>query len=285
MRTIQNTSANASLARQAYVDDVCTQYYWHEFATLTLQSPMVTPEQVTRVRQFFDDWLCERYFDEAEQQGLVEKIIVPKHHSGLGGDTPARRMGQSAERARQVDRPKDYAGEWIRIPNTSSTVPGRSGPELLRYPVGTFGDPVMKLRSSWDAEDGQWNKELAQDYHVRWKGPFVRRWKRYKTTMKPIYILGMERHKSGAVHIHAVIHHRLFADVIRRDRGFWAWKRRYGRARIEPVQSQGSVAGYVSKYCIKDYANDDPRQEAELILSEFFGEHPLESPDAPAAPA
>ena len=284
MRTIQNTSDNASEARQAYVDSICNQHYWHEFATLTLKSPMVTPEQVQRVRQFYDDWLRERYFDHAEQLGQVRKTFNPKHRSGLGGDGPPRRDGIE----RKVDCPKDYvAGEWIRIPYTSSTT--RRGPEQLRYPVGSFGDQVGRLRRYWDAEgddavegdDRGWRQEHVQDSQVHWDGPFAKRWKRYHTTMAPIYVLGLERHKSGAVHIHSIIHHRIFEQDIRRDRGWASWKRRYGRARVEPVNSQASVGGYVSKYCLKDYANIDPRQEAELILSRFFGEQPLGSSSPP----
>ena len=295
MRTIQKTSDNASEARQAYVDSVCNQHYWHEFATLTLKSPMISPEQVQRVRQFYDDWLRERYFDHAEQLGQVRKTFNPKHRSGLGGDGPAH-MGSGGTirkyRAfveRKVDRPPNYAGEWIRIPYTSSTVPGRSGPEQLRYPVGSWGDPVYRMRKYWDAggddaverDDRGWQQECVQDSEVHWDGPFAKRWKRYHTTMAPIYVLGLERHKSGAVHIHSIIHHRIFESEIRRDRGFWQWKRRYGRARIEPVTSQASVAGYVSKYCLKDYANIDPSQEAELVLSRFFGEQPLGSSSPP----
>jgi len=264
MQTIQNTSSKASQARQAYVDEFLPQHVWHEFATLSLKSPMVTPEQVTRVIQFFDDWCTERVFDCAEQLGLVKKTFVPKH----------------------------YQSDWERVEYRSTTKEHRPNPELSLVKYGLQGQPVTKLRRYWDAQgsdfegdDKGWKEEQVQVRHVRWVGEFVRRWKRYKTTMKPIYVLGIERHKSGAVHIHAVIHHRIFADEIRRDRGFWAWKRRYGRARIEPVQSQGDVAGYVSKYCIKDYYNEDPRQEAELIFSKFFGEHPLEPHNAPVATA
>ena len=284
LQKIQDTSDKASEARQAYVDSICNQHYWHEFATLTLKSPMVTPEQVQRVRQFYDDWLRERYFDHAEQLGQVRKTFNPKHRSGLGGDGPPRRDGIE----RKVDCPKDYVpGEWIRIPHTSSTT--RRGPELLRYPVGSFGDQVGRLRRYWDAEgddavegdDRGWRQEYVQDSQVHWDGPFAKRWKRYHTTMAPIYVLGLERHKSGAVHIHSIIHHRIFERDIRRDRGWAAWKRRYGRARVEPVNSQQSVGGYVSKYCIKDYANIDPSQEAELILSRFFGEQPLGSSSPP----
>ena len=243
MKTVSNTSASSNVARQAYVDHICSHHKWHEFATLTFQRPLTSFEQLERAKQMFHSWLHERYFDHAEILGDARKTISPKY----------------------------YDGEWESVRRRDQLV----------YRYGNQGDPITKTRRWWDrgqadyeGDDKGWRVDQVQDYHVNWSGQFVKRWKRYKHLMSPIYILGVERHKSGSWHIHSVIHHRKYADTIRRDRGWQLWFSRFGRASITPVKSQADVAGYVSKYCVKDYYNVDPRREAEMILSDYFGQQP-----------
>ena len=272
MRTIpEYSSASSYDPRQSYVDHICCRHVWHEFATLTFKRPLTSFEQLERAKQMFQGWLHERYYDHAEQIGEVTKTLIPKYYSGLGGDGPD---------VRKVVAPKGYSGEWIRVPNTSTTQERRPNPELLTYPVGNQGEPVMTTRRWWDPEradyegdDKGWRVDQVQDHHVRWSGDFHNHWRR-QTNTRPIYILGVERHKTGAWHIHAVIHHRIYADTIRRDRGWQLWFSRYGRASITPVRNQADVAGYVSKYCVKDYATVDPRRQAEMFLSKYFGQQP-----------
>ena len=254
MQTVQITSDNASNARQAYVSHICNQHVWHEFATLTFKRPLTSFEQLERAKQMFLGWLHERYYDHAEQLGEARKTINPKH----------------------------YSGEWDAIPHRAGTV----------YPCGNQGDPITKTRRWWDksradykGDDKGWRVDQVHDYHVNWDGKFVNRWKRYKHLMCPIFILGIERHKSGSWHLHSVIHHRKYAGELRRTRGWSLWHKRFGRAEITPVESQEDVAGYVSKYCCKDYYNVDPRRQAEMILSEFFGQQPKKSHGVPAASA
>lgn len=255
MRTIpEYSSASSNNPRQSYVDHICSRHIWHEFATLTFKRPLTSFEQLERAKQMFHSWLHERYFDHAEILGDAKKTINPKH----------------------------YDGEWKSLPNRDE----------LMYPYGNQGDAITKTRRWWDAgqadyegDDKGWRVDQVQDYHVNWSGEFVKRWKRYKHLMAPIYILGVERHKSGSWHIHSVIHHRKYADEIRRDRGWQLWFSRFGRAEITPVKSQADVAGYVSKYCVKDYYNIDPRREAEMILSDYFGQQPRKTYGVPAATA
>lgn len=96
-------------------------------------------------------------------------------------------------------------------------------------------------------------------------GPWPRKWK--DGTAKPVVVVGVEPHKSGRLHAHAIIRHSSYLPDLKRTDGWWLWKGPRprcldcGRASIEPPTSQGDVRGYVSKYVTKG---------GELFLSESF---------------
>lgn len=100
---------------------------------------------------------------------------------------------------------------------------------------------------------------------VRRRGPWWNRWRKGKG--KPVYVLGIENHQSGNLHLHAVIKFGNGWDM-QRKAGWRIWAdedyepgMKLGFARIEPPQSQDDVAGYCSKYVTKG---------GELVLSKTF---------------
>jgi len=96
-------------------------------------------------------------------------------------------------------------------------------------------------------------------------GPFINAWKRGR--MKPVYVLGIEPHKSGALHLHAVIRFNV-PWTMQRTTGWRIWSdeeheqgMKMGISRIEPPESQGDVLEYCSKYVTKG---------GDLVLSPSF---------------
>lgn len=79
-----------------------------------------------------------------------------------------------------------------------------------------------------------------------------------------VWAVGQEFHKSGRIHYHALLacQERDLSDVARRLSWMDWWFERFGIARIEPPKAQEDVAGYVSKYVVKD---------GEISLSPNFG--------------
>ncbi len=74
----------------------------------------------------------------------------------------------------------------------------------------------------------------------------------------PVWVLGVEPHKSGRLHAHAIIKWSNLLPNLERRLGWHLWHEPraksgfgFGVARIEPPQSQGDVATYVSKYVVK----------------------------------
>lgn len=79
-----------------------------------------------------------------------------------------------------------------------------------------------------------------------------------KGRARPVYVVGVEPHRSGALHAHAIIRYsRMLPDLDRRH----AWRLwhqppdlggfGHGLARIEPPRGQDDVASYVAKYVVK----------------------------------
>lgn len=100
---------------------------------------------------------------------------------------------------------------------------------------------------------------------VKRSGPFINAWKRGR--MKPVYCLGIEPHKSGALHLHAVIKFSV-PWTMHRTVGWRTWSMEdydkgmdMGLSRIEPPESQGDVLSYCSKYVTKG---------GDLVLSPSF---------------
>lgn len=85
-----------------------------------------------------------------------------------------------------------------------------------------------------------------------YSGPFKNRWRRHPG-IHPVWVVGIEQHRDGGNHIHALIHHRVYQDEIRRDAGWRSWhdELAYGRMRLEPPKSDKDVRRYLSKYVCK----------------------------------
>lgn len=85
--------------------------------------------------------------------------------------------------------------------------------------------------------------------------------KREVTRCMPVYVLGVERHKSGLLHCHAVYRGAdRCPELFRRD-GWALWYRLHGGNKIEPPECQEAVRRYVAKYIVKD---------GDIVLSESF---------------
>lgn len=99
-------------------------------------------------------------------------------------------------------------------------------------------------------------------------GKFWRGWRRGDHAYLPVYVLGVERHRSGDVHLHSLIKYPpAMPDCSRRD--LWSlWYRPVpdgglglGRNRIEPPTVQADVNEYISKYVTKG---------GDLVISDSF---------------
>ena len=192
IETIQSTSSNSNLLREAWAEDLLHRYEWHEFATCTFKFPQYDE---TRALGMFVHWLNGRYFDHAVKAGDAQLHQKPKLDKG-----------------RQVF---DLVKEW--------------DPEFERYAMT--------------------RRPRMLTWHT---GPFHNRWRRHPG-IHPVWVVGIEKHRSGGNHIHALIHHRIYQDELRRDVGWRSWhdELAYGRMRLEPPQSDEDVRGYLSKYVCK----------------------------------
>ena len=88
------------------------------------------------------------------------------------------------------------------------------------------------------------------------RGPFINRWK--KNRDRPVWVVGIEKHKNGSNHLHAVVRLSQGLGEIRRDEAWGIWRlprsqggMDLGWARVEPPKDQDDVRGYVSKYVTK----------------------------------
>lgn len=100
---------------------------------------------------------------------------------------------------------------------------------------------------------------------VKTTGKYMNAYKRGH--YRPVYCLGVEPHKSGDLHAHAVIRFTTPFEM-KRTVGWRIWttddfslSMNMGWSRIEPPKSQGDVLGYCSKYVTKG---------GELFLSRSF---------------
>lgn len=121
----------------------------------------------------------------------------------------------------------------------------------------------------------------GRDLHPRIKrrGSWWNRWRRGQG--RPVYVLGIEPHESGLLHLHAVIRFQTTWEMIRTN-GWRLWSdmehqlgMKMGWSRIEPPKSQGDVASYCSKYVTKG---------GELILSRSFNARSVQTPFSSNAP-
>lgn len=235
IQTVEQRSVENKLLHEAFAENICTRYTWHEMITATFKQPLYSDEQAHRAVHMLYHWIDGRYFKHAETVGDVR-----------------------------------------RVPRNTKAVTKR---KKVFVPGGNKG-------GSW-----VWSDVPAEQF--RYVGRFKNQWKRNKA-IHPITVVGIERHKLGAVHLHALLHHGVYADSIRRDAGWDDWfnKRDYGQIRIMPVKSQIECVYYVTKYVCKSLLTGEGK--GDVILSDSFGEprtsqngsdvrSPLNPLDAPQA--
>ena len=131
--------------------------------------------------------------------------------------------------------------------------------------LGADGKQVWKMQKVWVTEDprppddpylperkylGRWEQHRKMLRHTKYAGPFHNAWKRKNTKLKPVWMVAIEEHKSGAKHLHALIKHRVFQDTLMRTAGWASWhgERGNGQIRIEPPHDQNDVRSYVTKH-------------------------------------
>jgi len=128
--------------------------------------------------------------------------------------------------------------------------------------IGPDDKQVWKMQGTWVKDpDGydhldHWEQRKKMLRHTKYVGPFANAWKKYDK-LKPIYMVAIEKHKSGGKHLHALVKHCVFAKPkeLRWTAGWQGWhgERGYGRIRIEPPKDQQDCRSYVSKhYTTKD---------------------------------
>lgn len=142
------------------------------------------------------------------------------------------------------------------------------------------GKQVWKMQGTWVNDDprpptdpylperkylGRWEQYKKPVRHTKYKGRFANAWKKYDK-LKPVYLVAIEKHKSGAKHLHALVKHRVFQDTLRRTAGWASWhgERGNGRIRIEPPQDQNDVRSYVTKH----YTT----KEGDILLSDTWSQ-------------
>lgn len=139
------------------------------------------------------------------------------------------------------------------------------------------GDNIRSEKFRYDA----YGRVTSSRIHA--KGPFTKQW--YKRSGKPIWACAVEKHRSGANHIHMLIRHRIYQpgtpNEISRRAGWDLWfnKMGMGRARVEPPENQADVARYCSEYVCKQGAITlsptfviDPRLE---VSTRGHGSYPI----------
>lgn len=117
------------------------------------------------------------------------------------------------------------------------------------------------------------NKRGEEIQQVRYRGPAARAWS--KGRGRPIWVLGVEQHKNGSNHLHALVQPVGEVRGRMRRRDLWRiWHEGsadggmgIGRCRIDPPDDRQAVATYVSKYVCKP--------GGELYLSPDIERQPL----------
>lgn len=66
----------------------------------------------------------------------------------------------------------------------------------------------------------------------------------------PVWVVGLERHKSGLLHMHSLIKWPSMLPDVRRDAAWKLWHDVYGGGRFEPPRCL-SVVDYIAKYVVK----------------------------------
>lgn len=151
---------------------------------------------------------------------------------------------------------ESYADVLSRYPwDCFATLTWRSptGPEKIVRDFRTWiarwmgNEAVLRRMGRWQA--GRHGHRL--------RGPFAR-----KRSDKCVWVLGVEPHKSGKLHAHALLKFPECFGEVQRVHGWELWFERHGIAKLVPPRSQHGSASYVAKYVTKS--------ESELVFSESF---------------
>jgi hypothetical protein len=105
---------------------------------------------------------------------------------------------------------------------------------------------AVRVRELKRKDGSIWNR-----YAGTWWNAYTRK------NERPVFVVGIEPHKSGALHAHAIIRWPVSYGVMQRTLGWKLWTRTddgglgFGWSRIEPPSDSVSVSHYVSKYVVK----------------------------------
>ena len=86
----------------------------------------------------------------------------------------------------------------------------------------------------------------------KYRGTWPNAYRRKTPSAHPVYVVGVERHKSGVMHAHTLIKLPSKLPGMRRTAMWQAWWNMHGFGRFEPPREQQDVASYVSKYVCKE---------------------------------
>ena len=91
-----------------------------------------------------------------------------------------------------------------------------------------------------------------------YKGKFANFWNKGKG--RPVWVMAIEPHKSGALHAHMLINFTIPSGALKRIEGTRIWKEEMkgGFCRVDEVRSQGAVNCYVAKYVLKGIDPEKP---------------------------
>jgi hypothetical protein len=119
-------------------------------------------------------------------------------------------------------------------------------------------------RQRLDRSTGEMIPFTSRDFKGQWRNS----WKKRKTHVTPAWVVGIEPHASGSLHMHSLVWFpEYYCEVSRRD----LWKHWHstrdggigaGLGRFEKPHEQEDVAGYIAKYVTKG---------GEVVLSDSFG--------------
>jgi len=97
---------------------------------------------------------------------------------------------------------------------------------------------------------------------TRYGGTFANGYREGRRAYLPVWIVGLERHQSGLIHLHALWKSPQRLDDMSRHRARELWGKHYGRNTIDVPADQSAVVSYVSKYVTKG---------GEIEFSQSFG--------------
>jgi len=104
----------------------------------------------------------------------------------------------------------------------------------------------------------EWHISKGGNVHLRGHWPH----QRARGRENYVWVLGIEPHRTGRLHAHALIKFPDTFGEVRLSEGWELWKDWHGLARLEPPRGQDDAVAYVSKYVIKG--------RSELVFSPSF---------------